>query len=372
METPVSSRRFLRPRPALAGAAAAICMAVAACSPKSAPPTATPLLAVETAKVTAPNSTAPVRASGPLERRREMTLSFRIPGVLTALNAEAGDRISAGQVLASLDPTGVAAAETQASVNVERARRDLARDRTLFAQGFVSRQRLDDRESALKAAQAQASAAGFDRRWARLVSPASGVVLARLAQSGEVVQSGQAVLRIADETSPLVLRANFADRDAARLVLGASATVRMESLPGQTLSGHITRIGEAAGARTGTVPVEIEIQSPGPDLRSGQIATVEINAQVEGESAQGAARVPAEAILEANGPKAYVLVLDAQSRAHRREVTFQGFDGNDALIQGLAPGSSVITAGAGFVSDGEKVKVTDPASLAATKPGSAQ
>ena len=366
----MSSRRFLRPRPALAGAATAICMAVAACSPKSEPPKPTPLLAVETARVTAPSSSALVRASGPLERRREMTLSFRNPGELTALNAEAGDRISAGQVLASLDPTGVAAAETQARVNVERARRDLARDRTLFAQGFVSRQRVDDRESALKAAQAQASAAGFDRRWARLVSPASGVVLARLAQSGEVVQPGQAVLRVADETSPLVLRANFADRDAARLALGASAILSLESLPGQTLSGRVTRVGEAAAARTGTVPVEIEILSPGADLRSGQIATAEISASLQGQPGEGFARVPAEAILEANGSRAFVLVLDAQSRAHRRQVQFQGFDGNDALILGLAPGSSVITAGAGFVSDGEKVKVTDPSSLLATKPGS--
>lgn len=328
-------------------------------------------MAVETATVSPPSGSTLLKASGPLERRREMTLSFRIPGVLTALNAEAGDRISAGQVLASLDPTSVAATETQAQVNVEKARRDLARDRTLFAQGFVSRQRVDDRESALRAAQAQASAAGFDRRWARLVSPASGVVLARLAQSGEVVQPGQAVLRIADETSPLVLKANFADRDAARLSLGATARIRLESLPGQILNGRVTRIGEAAAARTGTVPVEIEIQAAGADLRSGQIATAEIASEVQGQSREAAARVPAEAILEANGSQAFVLVLDAQSRAHRRQVLFQGFDGNDALIQGLAPGSKVITAGAGFVSDGEKVKVTDPSQLMSAKPGSA-
>jgi RND family efflux transporter MFP subunit len=337
---------------------------VAGCGGEAAVPEAVQPIAVQAVRVSAARPTADLQASGRIARRREMELSFRVAGVMTGLSVDAGDRIAAGQVLASLDPTGLAAAEQRASAELERARRDYARDQALFEKGFVSRQRLDDRASAVKGAEAGYNAAAFDRRWTRLVSPVSGVVLERLGQSGEVVQPGQTVLRVADEASPLVVRAPVPDRDAARIQVGATARVRLdESAP--ELVGRVSRIGESADMRTGAVDVEVELPAA-PELRSGQIATVWIPVESQANAQlQSMARLPAEAILEAEGRQAAVLVVDAaSSTARRRAVTFGGFDGDDALVSGLPSGAQVITVGAGFVSDGEKVRVVDPARLA--------
>ena len=82
-------------------------------------------------------------------------------------------------------------------------------------------------------------------------------------------------------------------------------------------------------------------------------------------------RVPAEAILEAKDKQAFVLVVD-KDVARRRAVTFGGFDGDDALIAGLPPQARVITAGAGFVGDGEKVQVVDPKRLEMASVGAAR
>ena len=342
-----------------AGVAAAASLAVAtACSKAEKPADAIAPASVEAVAVRNPSDGSVLTATGPLERRREMTLSFRIGGVITALNVDDGDVVKAGQVLARLDPAGVAAAQTQADVEVERAQRDLARDQALFDKGFVSSQRLDDRKSALRAARARAGSAAFDRRWATLTSPASGVVLQRTAQSGEVVQPGQAVLRIADETSPLTLRAPLADRDVIRVRVGQSASVRIDGLP-TVVPGRVSRVGERAGPQTGAVDVEIELLGAHP-LRSGQVATAEIT--VSAAPTTPMTRVPAEAILEADGKQAFVLVVD-RDVARRRAVAFGGFDGDDALVSGLPAGTRVITAGAGFVGDGEKVQVIDPKKL---------
>ncbi len=354
-------RRFVRPRLVRAGVAAAASLAVAtACSKAEKPADAAPAASVEAVAVRSPSDGAILTATGPLERRREMTLSFRIGGVITALNADDGDVVRAGQVLASLDPAGVAAAQTQADVEVERARRDLARDQALFDKGFVSSQLLDDRKSALRAAQARAGSAAFDRRWATLVSPASGVVLQRTAQSGEVVQPGQAVLRIADETSPLTLRAPLADRDVIRVKVGQSASVRIDGLP-TVVPGRVSRVGERAGPQTGAVDVEIELLGAHP-LRSGQMATAQISVGAAPTTAMS--RAPAEAILEADGKRAFVFVVE-NNVARRRAVAFGGFDGDDALVSGLPAGARVITAGAGFIADGEKIQVVDPKTLTA-------
>lgn len=319
---------------------------------------------VEAVRVAAPRNADVVSATGTLERRREMALSFRIAGVLTRMSVEAGDRVQAGQVIATIDPASLDARQQQSSADLERARRDVERDKTLFEKGYVSRQRLDDRQSALKAAQAAYNAASFDRRWGQLVSPASGVVLARTAQTGEVVQPGQVVARVADLNSPLVLRLPLAARDAARVRVGDGARIKVEDLGGALLTGTVTRVGEAADTRTGAVTVELELAGR-PELRSGQIASAELSVRAPtGPSGPAAAqsRIPAEALLEAKGSRAFVLRLDG-GVARRTAVGFGGFDGDDALVSGLADGTQVITAGAGFVSDGEKVRVVDPAKL---------
>jgi RND family efflux transporter MFP subunit len=323
--------------------------------------------AVQAVRVSAARSTGELQASGRIARRREMELSFRVPGVMTGLSVDAGDRIGAGQVLASLDPTGLAAAEQRALAELERARRDQGRDQALFDKGFVSQQRLDDRASAVKAAEAGYSAAAFDRRWTRLVSPVSGVVLERSRQSGEVVQPGQTVLRVADESSPLVVRAPAPDREAGRVRLGAAARVRTDAM-GPELAGRVSRIGESADPRTGAVEIEVELP-PAPELRSGQIASVWIDVgRPAAAQSPAMARLPAEAILEAQGRRATVLVVDPESSTvRRRSVAFGGFDGDDALVAGLADGAQVVTLGAGFVTDGEKVRVVDPARLAPQK-----
>jgi RND family efflux transporter MFP subunit len=267
--------------------------------------------------------------------------------------------VAAGQVLARIDPSAVNARVTQSESELERARRDLRRDEALFAQGYVSNQRVEDRRSALKAAQAAYDAAAFDGRWSRLVAPAGGVVLERAAQVGEVVQPGQTVVRVADLASPLVLRAGVADRDVSRIVPGQQVTATVDSLPGEVLSGRVVRVGQGADPRTGAVPVEVEL--PGrPELRSGLTAKVTFPSAATGD---GSVRVPAEAILEANGDKAHVFRLKGD-RAVRTPVVFLGFEGDQARLRGLAPGDRVITAGGGFISDGERVRVADPRALA--------
>lgn len=343
---------------------AAVVLAGCGGKPKTDEPVApTP---VEAARVAAPGAAGSVTGAGTLERRREMALSFRIPGVLTALRVEAGDSVRAGQVLAAIDPAGVDARQQQTAADLERAKRDVERDKTLFEKGYVSRQRIDDRTSVLKAAQAAYDAARFDRRWATLASPVSGVVLERRAQAGEVVAAGQVVARVADLTSPLVLRLPLAARDAARVRVGDTAQVTVEDLQAnggsQALSGRVTRVGEAADTRTGAISVEIELSAPPANLRSGQVAHASLSVRTAPSQGAAYARIPAEAVLEATGQRAFVYRFDG-GKARRTAVGFGGFDGDDALVSGLPDGAQVITAGAGFVADGEAVQVVDPTHL---------
>lgn len=345
-----------------ASAAVLIALGAVACSGEpDAPESQAPPPAVEAVAIRPAAGGGEIRGDGVIARQREAQLSFRIPGVITRLSVDEGAVVRRGQDLAQIDPAQVEAGRLQAEAALERARRDLIRDEQLYDQGFVSRARLDDRRSALKAAEAAYRAAVFDRRWASLTAPVSGVVLRRTAEPGQVVQPGQAVLTVADAASPLIVRAPVPDREAARLAAGMAATV---VAGGRELAGRVILVGAAANRATGTVDVEVAIPSA-PGLVSGQTAAVRIAAPAEDAAPGGWDRAPAEAILEARGERAHVLVFDPRAGvARRRPVAFGGFDGDDALLRGLPPGTRVITAGAGFVSDGDRVQVVDAAALA--------
>jgi len=328
-----------------------------------------PLPTVEIVALTPPNSGQTLSVTGALRRQREMVLSFRIPGVITGLSVDEGDSVKSGQLLARLDPAAVEARLRQTAADLDRARKDEARYVKLADAGIVSRQRAEAQSAAATSAQAAYDAAAFDRRWANLVAPSKGVILTRNAQTGEVVQPGQAVLSLADEASPLVLRVPLSDRDIGKIHLGSSAQITLDALPGQTLYGSVSRIGQRAGAQSGAIDIEISLPCV-PDLRSGLIASAKIEAA--SPTAAGAtnaySRVPAEAIMEADGKTALVLRFEPKGGiAKQTKVTFGGFDGDDALIQGLAPDAKVITAGAGLVADGQKVQVIDRASIGQVK-----
>jgi RND family efflux transporter MFP subunit len=287
-----------------------------------------------------------------------MVLSFRIAGVITRLAVDDGDVVRRGQVLAELDDEAVSARFHQAQAELSRAEADNRRAAALVERGAISRQQAEAQEAQLATAQAAYAAADFDRRWTRLVAPADGVVLARVAQAGEVVQPGQVVLSIADAQSPLVLRAPLADRDAARLRMGAPAQVTLDALPGEVLAGHVSRIAQRAGTQTGAIEFEVTLPAR-PGLRSGLIARASL--PVAGAPNRAYDRLPAEAVLEADKAQAYVMLYDAaRGVARKTAIRFAGFEGDDALVTGLPRGARVVTAGAGFISDGQRVTVVAP------------
>lgn len=355
------------------GAARAVSLAtlvmLAACGGKAAARkapaegAAKPAVTVQAAEARPADGSRAVEAVGALRRLRESVLSFRIPGVMTRLLVDEGDTVAAGQVVATIDATGVDARLRSAAADLERARRDVDRFAPLVERGAISREQLDNQRTTLATARAAYDTVAFDRRYATLRAPVSGVVLSRAAQAGEVVAAGTPVLTVADASSPLVLRAPLTDRDLLAVRMGAPVEVRLDAAPGRVFAGRVSRIGQRARAESGQVEVEATIPAA-PGLRSGMLGALRLQAAGEGGAHAGLVRVPAEAVLEAVGDRAAVLQL-VGGRARRTPVGFRGFDGDDALLAGLPAGARVITAGAGYVSDGEAVRVIDPRDLGA-------
>lgn len=331
---------------------------LAACADDATPDATNPPVPVEVAEAKALSGADTVRATGTIAREREQALSFRWPGVVRQLTVDVGDTVRQGQVIARLDDTAARAQLRDAEASHDKATRDLARDTALAKDGWISPQRLADRQTARNQARAALDAARFDLRWATLTAPSAGVVLGRHIEAGEVVAAGQSVVTLADAGSPMIVRVPLSDRAVAQVRQGQRAEVVIEAVSPAPVAGTISRIGARADPRTGTVDVEVRLPA-GLALKTGYLASVSIAITPAGGAATDRLRVPAEAILEADAGRATVYTVAADGKtARRKAVGFHGFDGDDAIVSGLAAGSRVITRGGAYVRDGGPIAVT--------------
>lgn len=356
---------FLRPALSFPSAAVLLAVAVAGCSKP--PPVEEPLRSVKVQTVgtsafdTTPEFSAEVRA------RIESQLGFRVAGKILKRQAELGQHVQAGQVLAQLDPqdyrlaADAARAQQAAAVtNRDLASADLKRYRELRAQNFISGAELERREATFKSsqaqldqAQAQLASQGNQASYTTLVADVAGVVTAIDAQPGQVVSAGTPVVRIAQDGARDVVFAVPEDR-AALIRPGSAVTVRGWA-GGAELEGKVREVAASADAVTRTYSVKVAI-----DAATSPALGATVYARPKALSNAGAAvlKLPTSALRQ-EGSGSAVWVLDTATMTVRSQpVQVATADGNDAVIAaGIAPGMQVVVAGVHVLSPGQKVTV---------------
>ncbi|WP_298289901.1 efflux RND transporter periplasmic adaptor subunit [Novosphingobium sp.] len=285
---------------------------------------------------------------------REVAVSLRLGGTLSALPVHPGDRVAAGALLAAITPTLQAEAERRVAAEVDRLSRAERRNETLLPAGAVSEAQREDTQSALAAARAALRAARYDRASTAARMPFAGLVLARMHEVGETVSPGEPIVRIADLNSPLLARAAVTPAIAMRMPIGTP--VRLSLANHGEVTGRLLRKASLADPATGTLDLDFALPS-GRGMLSGLTGSL-IIPEGSANAVEGRLTIPAEALLDADGKQGHVFVLDPKSSIVRRQaVTLHGFVGDRIAVEGLAPTARVITAGAGFVRDGQKVRV---------------
>ena len=355
---------------------------LAACSkPEPAP---APVRAVRTLTV-APQSAGGVQEyAGEVRARTESRLGFRVGGKIVRRDADLGDNVKAGQLLAQLDPQDLRlgqeaakAALSAAQVNHDQAAADFKRFKELRDQGFISSAELERRETALKAAlaqleqaRAQSSVQGNQAAYASLLADAKGVITAVEAEPGMVVAAGTPVLRLAHDGPRDVVFAVPEDKLALIRQLAAVPSrfsVKLWGEDSTALPASIREISAAADPVTRTFLVKADVgKAP---VKLGQTATV----RVELPQTAGVTKLPLTALKEEQG-RSIVWLVDRQSMTVRAQaVQVAGADGNDAVITGgLQAGQVVVTAGVHVLNPGQTVKFyVEPGASAAASAASA-
>jgi len=332
--------------------AASLSLVLTACSESAdaTPDTTIPPVPVALGDVRRESVTRPVVATGVFGPKDEVSLSFKIGGIVSRVSVDEGASVQRGTVIASLDLREIDAQLTKARIGLQKATRDVVRVRALQADSVATLAQLQDTESALAAAQADMDAATVNREYAVITAPVSGRVLRRRVQPGALVSSGQEVLTLGSDARGRVVRVGVPDRDAVRLSLNQRAEVSFDAMPGRAFIGRVSQRGASTDPRTGMVSIEVSVD--GADaLPAGTVARVSIAVP----SATDVTLVPAAAVIEADGDSATVYSI-RDGRAVRHSVRVLFISGDRIAVQGLDNVSRVVSDGAAYLRDGAAVR----------------
>lgn len=358
------------------GAAGATAAATAASA--AAPVQRLELAALDVLPVARLPLTRTLEVSGSLKAVDSAFVKARVAAELKTLTVREGDTVKAGQVIGQIDPTEfewrVRQAEQQAAAarsQLEIAQRQVANNKALVAQGFISPTALDTSisteagaQATLQAALAAVELARKSRSDAVLTAPINGTVAQRLAQPGERVPLDGRIVEIVD-LSRLELEAAIAPQDLAALRVGAQARLLVEGST-DTVTARVTRLNPSAQAGSRTVLAYLAV-SPHPSLRNGLFARGAIDLEQ-----RVALAIPLSAVRSDQGTP-YAIRIDG-NRAQQQPVTLglRGQHGGQAMVEvlsGLAEGDRVLAASTGLVPDGVQLLLPAAAS-AATAPAS--
>jgi cobalt-zinc-cadmium efflux system membrane fusion protein len=291
-------------------------------------------------------------------QERVAKVSARIPGRITSAPAKLGDRVRAGQVLATLESVEVGeahAAGLQAQAELRIAEADFKRAELLNAEEIIPRKDFlraqADRDKANAAVRTTAdrlrllggapAAAGSPVAGFTVSAPFAGVVVEKTLTVGGLANPSDPLFTVAD-LSQVWIQAALPEVALAKVRLGANAEVSVMAYPGQIFKGKVGHIGALLDKETRTVAARIEVANADGRLKPEMFATATIT--VAGDTRQ-VISLPDEAIVLLDG-QPNVFVFDAGAYEARQVEPGDRIAGRTLLKSGVKPGDQVVTSGA--------------------------
>ncbi|MCZ8252494.1 MAG: efflux RND transporter periplasmic adaptor subunit [Hylemonella sp.] len=383
---PVLSRRRLwwPTSAALAAITIAVIVLVQKSSPAqaSAPQGAPPPMPVSVATVTESDIAAWDEFSGRLEAVERVDIRPRIGGVVLAKHFNEGALVAKGDLLLTIDPApyeaDVARAEAQVAAAQARATytgSEYARARRLWDDRAISQRELDDRQNALreaeanlKAAQAQLQVSHLNLGYTQVRAPVAGRIGKLEVTVGNLVAAGTnaPVLTTLVSVSPIYASFDADEKVVARALkgisgYGSSARQALGRIPVQMgtsdvsdtpYTGKLQLIDNQVDARSGTVRVRAVFDNKDGQLMPGQFARIRM-----GQAQTARTLLVSERAIGTDQNKKYVLVVGEGNKTEYREVTLGApVDGLRTVHSGLRAGERIVVNGLQRVRPGDVVQ----------------
>ncbi|MEJ8847300.1 efflux RND transporter periplasmic adaptor subunit [Variovorax rhizosphaerae] len=342
-------------------------------SAKPGAPPARPTLTVTVAKPESAELTDTLAANGNVMPWQEASVGSESNGLrLAEVRVNVGDAVKRGQVLATFAPETINADMAQAKASLAEARATAAdaagtaeRARTLDKTGALSQQQINQYTTAAQTAKARVEAAEavlaaqqVRGRNTQVLAPDDGVISARTATVGSVVAAGTELFKLIRQ-GRLEWRAEVTSAELGRVPVGTPATVISAS--GAQVQGKVRAVSPMVDPQTRAAIVYVDM----PNLQ--QNSAIKAGMFARGDFQLGrsnALTVPQASIVPRDGFN-YLLLLQPDNRVSQLKIdTGRRVGERVEITTKLPPDAKVVVQGAGFLNDGDLVRVVDSANPA--------
>ena len=289
---------------------------------------------------------------GTLHANAEAEVATEVDGRLLTIDADLGDQVAAGQVLASLDSASLEAQLREAAANLQKTTTEEARARRLKNEGVMSQQEFDTISSAQSVTLARRDVLAIQLGHTKIRAPFAGRIAKRKVDVGNYVRVGMPIfVLVADD--PLRLRGEVPERFVAQLQVGQEVRGIVEAYPDDPLAGHLARISAAADPTNRALTVEALVPNPGGKLKVGFFCKAAILTHSDAE----ALVIPADALVNFAGVTRVFVVDDGGTARSRTVETGMSLGAKVEIKSGLERADRVATSALGKLSEGTKVVV---------------
>ncbi|HVZ89944.1 MAG TPA: efflux RND transporter periplasmic adaptor subunit [Polyangia bacterium] len=290
----------------------------------------------------------------------EVTLYAKVAGYLSDLRVDKGDRVKKNQLIATVTAPELDAQYTAAVADAKNKRVNAKRLSALAPAGVISAQELEQGQATADVADATEVALATQRGYRVIRAPFDGVVTARFADPGTLIQSAanaeSGAVPIVSVSKGDQLRVYvYVDQSSAPFVHeGDTATIRVPERPGWARKATVTRTSGELSPKTRTMLTELDIQNDDHAILPGSYVQVSLEVKIP-----PLLEIPAEALVT-RGEKTQAAVLDGDQHVHYKPVVVADDDGQTVrLVSGLGPGERVALDLGGGAAEGSPVQVVE-------------
>ena len=272
----------------------------------------------------------------------------QMTGRITKINAEIGDFVKKGQILAEIDKAQL----LQAQLQLQNKEVELQRLKSLYEAGGLSKSDLDAIELAYNVAKTQ-----VDNLMENTIlrSPIDGVVTARNYDAGDLYGMSAPIYTV-EQIVPVKLLVGISESDYTKVKKGDAIEITADAIPGKVFYGKVEKIYPTIDPATRTFTVEVVVDNKYKTLRPGMFARVVVNF-----GSNNNVVVPDVAVVKQQGSgERFVYVLNEDGTVTYQKVVLGRRMGAEyEVLEGLQDGAKIVTGGQIRLKDGVKVTVNE-------------